>query len=462
MPEHDNDKLEDFFRKVAGRPDISFQEEDWKKLEARLDARGTRLSIVKKTRIKIAGAVLAALLISYVYWLEKDFEKQPDVQKNNAGEMLRKNPEVSDDGLHYSNPGAAPENNDKRKIQKRIPAPIARVHAEVPDIISQKPIQQPLPVDEGLTTELLLQNDYTAEQTLIEERASEAQKTRNQNLKVDEIETDQPGNDKFIKELIPISPAIADKTKQNANVELPGAGEVVRSEADAIVKEQKASDQEKQLASPRLSVLLSFAPDFSSTSFNQYTSPGDAFGIMIHYHVKKSWSFSTGIVKTNKKYTGDGEDYNPPKGYWKYYTNGIVPQTVDGSCSILEIPIMLQYTVAEVGRSKFLLGAGASSYIMLNESYQYNFGQPNPGAKEGWDSGKNSSFLFNMINFTIAFEHQILPGLRIGIEPYIKIPIEEIGWSNLKLYSTGASLTLRYIILKKEYSSLPTRSRSPD
>lgn len=123
---------------------------------------------------------------------------------------------------------------------------------------------------------------------------------------------------------------------------------------------------------------------------------------------------------------------------------------------------MVQYTVAQLRRSKFLVGAGASSYIMLNESYRYNFEQPNPGSKEGWDSENNSGFLLNMINVTIGFEHQILPGFLVGIEPYVKIPMEGIGWSNLKLFSTGASLTLRYNVLKKEHSSLPTRSRGPD
>ena len=468
MPEHDNDKLEGFFRKAAGRPDIAFNENDWKKLEARLDAKGTHLSAVKKTRNKIAGAVVltALLIFSSVYWLNKDFERQPDVAKtNNAGEVLNNNGEVSDAGSLSSKPGSTShENNEAGILQKRIPAPKERVPAEVPDIIPQKKsIQQPLSDDEVLTTELLHQKDYTAEQRLIIDGTNEEQKSQTQNLKVEQIGVDQLDNDKVFKELIQISPAIADKIKQKAGVELPGAEEEDRGKADAIVREEHASDQKKHLASPRLSLLLSLAPDFSSTSsFNQYTTPGESFGVMIHYHVKNAWSFSAGIVKSSKKYTGDGEDYKPPKGYWKYYTNGITPYSIDGSCNILEIPVMLQYTVAEVGRSKFLAGAGASSYIMLNESYRYNFEQPNPGAKDGWNSRNTSRFLFNMVNFTIGFEHQILPGFMIGIEPYIKIPIEEIGWSNLKLFSTGASLTLRYSILKKEYPSIPTRSRGPD
>ena len=111
--------------------------------------------------------------------------------------------------------------------------------------------------------------------------------------------------------------------------------------------------------------------------------------------------------------------------------------------------------------NKLLAGAGTSSYLMLKESYQYQFDEPNPGARERWDSRSSSRFLMNMVNLTIGYERQVLPGFMIGIEPYVKIPIEKIGWCNLKLFSTGASVTMRYTILRK-HASVTSRSRGPD
>ena len=123
---------------------------------------------------------------------------------------------------------------------------------------------------------------------------------------------------------------------------------------------------------------------------------------------------------------------------------------------------MVQYTIADKGKNRFLVGAGASSYIMLDEAYKYNFEQPNPGAKQGWNSHKTSTLFFNVINVTAGFEHRIFPGFMMGIEPYLKIPIEGIGWSNLKLYSAGASFTLRYIILNQKNSAVAVPSHRPD
>lgn len=269
-------------------------------------------------------------------------------------------------------------------------------------------------------------------------------------------------NEKIDRELVRISPASNEGYKQKAVVELPGAEEEKTREAGAAIEEEQASDQMKHVATPRLSLLLFYAPDFSGTSLGDYSAPGRAFGVMLHYHLLNKWSISAGVIKTQKQYTGNGEEYRPPTGYWKNNTNGIIPETIDGSCSILEFPLMAQYTLHNRGKNRWLAGAGVSSYLMESESYVYYFDQPNPGAKERWDSRGSSRFLFNMVNLSVGYERQVMPGLMLGLEPYVKIPVEEIGWTNLKLFSTGASITLRYTVLRKNNLAIPARSRPPD
>ena len=85
MPERGNDRLESFFKKVSGRPDISYHEEDWKKLEARLDAKETRSSVAKRSRNRIAGAsAIAVLLVGGLYWLSQpSFEQTSAVGSEN-------------------------------------------------------------------------------------------------------------------------------------------------------------------------------------------------------------------------------------------------------------------------------------------------------------------------------------------------------------------------------------------
>jgi hypothetical protein len=473
MPEPDNDKLEKFFQKAASRPDIVFDENDWKKLEARLDAKTPPVSVAKNATTKIATVVVIITLFlgGTIYWNNAN---RPDV--------LKTSPEVKSDKKDAAN-RANKDNvfaetntpaglNDQGDIQN---APV-QPGKDVANNLASSTIED-ISASKGKPNEFPVARDKPAvnAQTIKEDGQTPGQITDTQHTTLAfTSQVSESGNhpihsgvaqisrNKIHNDLIKLSPAAAEKIKQKAGVVLPGAEEENSREVETIVKEEYGSGQTEHLVSPRLSLLLSLAPDFSTTKLNEYSSPGGAFGLMIHYHLLNSWSISAGALKNNKKYTGEGDDYQPPKGYWKYYTNGITPETIDGACNILEIPVMVQYTIGDIGRSRFLVGAGASSYVMLNESYHYNFDQPNPGAKEGWDSKKTSRFLFNMVNFTIGFEHQIGPGFMIGIEPYVKIPVAAIGWSNLKLYSTGASFTLRYILLKKQNASLTTRNRGPD
>ncbi|HET7178452.1 MAG TPA: hypothetical protein VFI14_01945, partial [Chryseosolibacter sp.] len=76
MSEQNNDRLEDFFRKAAGKPDVTFNEADWKKLEARLDAQ-EGATIPSRTGVTkwIAGiAIMTVVLSSGGIWLNSKYK----------------------------------------------------------------------------------------------------------------------------------------------------------------------------------------------------------------------------------------------------------------------------------------------------------------------------------------------------------------------------------------------------
>jgi hypothetical protein len=476
MPEQNNDRLEQFFRKAATKADVPFNEDDWKKLEERLDAADAHNSVVKKTGSKITLTVVGTILLfSTAIWVNSrfDFISLPESEVAIQGSPEPTAPDMSEESARET-PGG---NNEETKHTAEFQKPSLRTDRVTeketssikdPDaVLSDADRQQPRERDNG---SILAGNDAArrnipggrkeAGAIVVSETPLKSQDNAHDLTEI-QLPEDLSGYEADGK-LAASGAVISERDKQRAVDELPGAEEGQTREAEAMVEEEHASDQKKHVATPRLSLLLFFAPDFSGTSMAFYSAPGKAFGGMLHYHLLNRWSISGGIVKNYKVYTGEGEDYKPPKGYWKSYTNGIIPETIDGSCSILEFPLMVQYTLANSGKNKWTVGAGMSSYLMQKESYEYNFDQPNPGAKQRWDSKRSSKVMFNMLNFTIGYERQIIPGLMLGLEPYAKIPLEEIGWSNLKLFSTGASFTLRYTLIGKSNPSLATRGRGPD
>ena len=459
MSEPSNDRLEQFFRKAATRADVTFNEDDWKKLEARLDASDAAKGAGTKKSTKLTATIIAGImLVGTSLWLgfHSDIfsSGNESIEKGKTGQISQPDRGSSDIDADKNaaiiEKAQAVEESEEEKAQVVQPATTKRNAATTGARSSLRPMEIPVtPSVDGIV------GGVSQETTISLAGNNEKSMEGSHALPL-------LPSEKIRRDLVRTSIVRPQQYKQKAVVELPGAEEEKTREVGAIVEEELASDQTKKMATPRLSLLLSFAPDFSGTSLGQYSAPGTALGAMIHYHPFNQWSIAAGVVQNKKQYTGDGEDYKPPKGYWKYYTNGIIPETVDGSCSILEFPLMIQYTIRNGAKSRWLIGAGTSSYLMQSESYEYYFDQPNPGAKERWDSRGSSRFLFNMVNFSIGYERQVLPGLTLGLEPYAKIPLEEIGWSNLRLFSTGASVTLRYTVLRRDKLTIPAKRRAPD
>lgn len=479
MPEfeNDSDRLEQFFRKATNKPDLAFSEDDWSKLEARLDAadasRALKAEAPNKSIITTSAVGVFLLLLFGIWWgnetgqstatKESSYVSSPITAQSQAETLQRSNelPDRRSSGNQHDASVAEGRTSSKAKDVTSLPgSPRQQTASSSGDETFANPDAQLLAKDRNADIE---NNSLTVSiENGEKEPVSILQPAVQRSAQVERSTLVSLTEGKVRNELVVSQSDITERNKQRARIELPGAEEADQTGGQTMVEEEHASERE-HVARPRLSLLLLFAPDFSGTALGQYSPPGKAFGGMIHYHLRNRWSISAGVVKNYKQYTGAGEDYTPPTGYWKYYTNGVIPETIDGSCSVLEFPIMVQYTLRDRAKNRWIVGAGASSYLMQTESYRYTFAQPNPGAKEGWDSRGSSRFMFNMLNLTIGYEHQIIPGLMIGLEPYVKLPLEEIGWSNLKLYSSGASVTLRYTLIpRKQMISVTSRSRGPD
>lgn len=196
-------------------------------------------------------------------------------------------------------------------------------------------------------------------------------------------------------------------------------------------------------------VMFFAAPEFSFSREKRISSPGSDLGMALSFHFKKTISLSAGLLASKKKYVSSGSEYAIKEGYWRANTNSVVPDKIFGSCSIVEIPLMLQLRILEIKKHHLFISSGTSSYLMLNESYNYKFDQPNPGAKDSWASEKSTIFAFSAINLSMSYERNISNSITIGLEPYAKLPVKKIGWPNLELFSSGVNFLVRYKMLNK-------------
>jgi hypothetical protein len=216
------------------------------------------------------------------------------------------------------------------------------------------------------------------------------------------------------------------------------------------IPESTAPESSKSKPNSRWSVGFVIAPEFSTTKLTSYSSPGESYGLRIGYQLSNRFSVNAGLIRSQKKYEGSGEGYKPRNpAYWQIRTNGVVPEEIYSKCLVYELPLGLQFDAIQTSKSRLFASTAISSYFMISQAYEYTFQSPNPGADTGWRSRGSESYWFSVGMVSAGYERYITKSFAIGIEPYLKISLSEIGWPNIKLYSTGAYVTLRYKFMSR-------------
>ncbi|WP_276374161.1 hypothetical protein [Chryseolinea sp. H1M3-3] len=258
------------------------------------------------------------------------------------------------------------------------------------------------------------------------------------------IETSDPEKRIVSSSQSPSSDPFANQTTPKDTILKEMSTETIPSDSLSSAMES-ANKREKIKPAARWSVGLIFAPEFSMTSLTEYSTPGESLGLRIGYQLTNRFNIHTGLIRSNKKYIGDGNDYAPRNPlYWQIRTNGVVPEEIDSRCLVYELPVGIQFDAIQTEKSRVFIAGSISSYFMISQAYDYTFESPNPGADKGWRSAGSESYWFNIGMVSAGYERYVYRSFAIGIEPYLKISLSEIGWPNVKLFSTGAYVTLRY------------------
>lgn len=244
---------------------------------------------------------------------------------------------------------------------------------------------------------------------------------------------------------------------------LEAAGPVEDSRVDSVItktvenldstrQDQSLEESSKDRVKPtsRWSIGIVFTPEFSTTRLDHYSTPGESIGLRIGYQISSRFQINTGIIRSNKRYKDSGSEYNTNPNYWNNRTNGMIPEEIDGRCLVYEIPLGVQFDVITREKSRVFVSTAISNYIMVSQSYDYWFDQPNPGADTNWQTSRTDKYWFGVGVFSAGYERQLSRSIALGIEPYLKTSLTEIGWPNIKLFSAGAYITLRYRFFTKD------------
>ena len=176
--------------------------------------------------------------------------------------------------------------------------------------------------------------------------------------------------------------------------------------------------------------------DLSSIHF-QSLRTGATMGFIFGYAINKKWSIESGLLWDTKRVYDNGSYFNPP-GYTP--TNGITIIAVNGKSRLYEWPVNMRYTII-AGKHSLFTTAGLSSYLMRSENYDYEYLQNNqPGGHNYLTYMKETKNWFSVANLSIGYTHKLRGNGSIRIEPYLKLPLKDLGVGNMPIMSTGLNI----------------------
>lgn len=189
-----------------------------------------------------------------------------------------------------------------------------------------------------------------------------------------------------------------------------------------------------------MSLALSAGPEFNSAAALIGGKGGFSAGLTFSVGIAKNFKLQTGLKYSAKDYTTDSYAYRirNPK------IQGII-SGIDASCAVLEIPVIASYTVMEDRKRSVDLNLGLSSYLMLKEDYTFKYTPASGISNRLIEKNNANQHLLSVVDLSATYFIKLkTEKFKIGVEPFVKIPLTGVGEGRVNLKSSGISLKIRY------------------
>lgn len=398
--------LDDFFRKELSNGDIPFDKANWLKLEKRLKKNKRRNTIAWITLSGIAAMLLLTLSVSKIFFSN---EKVQPIAKD----IKKPFQNTSPDSLVRSSKADEPAKGsleETREMAKNLPALAVTSSGFRTKNADEKKSPEPLKISpaEVLVTQPAYKETGAA-QSVAAAPAGASQSPDQGNKRDEVLATTDP------------KPVIQKR--------------------DSIL----ASANNPARTASSFSVSMMAGPDINGVNTLKSNRGGISIGLMLNYKLTKTLSISTGALYAMKLYNTKFEYYKPNSSY--VFPN--VPKAVNADCRVLDIPLNINYTAVSKAKDAVALSAGISSYLMLKEGYSFTYETPTTRGPKTYKFNNRNKHYLGILNFGAAYERKISDEVSVGVQPYVKIPVTDIGYGRVKLLSTGILTSVKLNILSK-------------
>jgi len=457
-------KLDDLFKKKLEDTDdqIGYREEDWDSLEGMLDKRKRRRAVIYLW--PVASGIAAALLLFLGWWFFKPTEKKSNKLAVSSHVVKSHN------STNNINPASTAKTTTGSKQNNALPA---KMHTLLIDSSGNKPanlaINAPAKRSHTINQNPVLMGDKKANPTSAfkSDAVFAANKLKPQNG--DNLtEATKPATKQLANPVPPTmnndknaTAAVLPKTanapiasvnhtdensalKTGKSAEQPlSSAEKSQAAMSRLLASSAAQDNKvsaKTIASfrPRYALNAIGAEDASGAGSFQQAKAGNKAGVFFSAAISRKLSITTGTLYSSTPYAAAYGDYNFP------YQFKNDPVSVSANCKMLDIPLNVGYQVYSRGRNAVTVGTGLSSYIMLQQSFNFSYASYSTAGPTAYTTPNSSSYLFKILNLNATYQRQISSRGGITIQPYLKLPLANVGYSQVKLQTAGVAVGVNW------------------
>lgn len=402
------DPLEQFFRQKAEEYDISYREEDWLDLEKKLDRRQAAKTRQRRTYFAAAAVLLIVSAMGYFIY-------------ENSNEIDRLNRQLEDNMTTGILPDSTRE--DTVKEQEDLPQVNREMLADIP-----QETNEPSEVTDEATPEA---NPETQDQQPV--------------VNADPVSASD--GELAHAELQPVSypKGMDEDLSVSSGNNIPGSTDYLASVSYGQTASPTGLVHQHELPGrtelSRFEFGLIVSPDISTIGgISNFYEPGYKLGVTAGYRINDRFTVSGGLIHSSVKYSSGSQHYDPPA----YWNPGGTPSGIIAQCFILDIPLTVKYDVMQFQNSRFFATGGLSSYVMLSEDYQFDYNGYSPGQTNTLNERSGKAHLLSNAGFSIGYEYDLHQNWSLKAEPFIKVPLREVGWGNVKLYTLGTFFSVSY------------------
>jgi hypothetical protein len=418
--------LDNIFKKGLEDPanHRSFNEDDWDALEQMLDKGKKRRGIIYW--LPIASGIAAMLLLFLGWWVFK-----PNVQDNNTSGQQQAHVKPATPKTNPGTSGGAIQQPQTDSIQTTKPANnnVAVNSNTDSHVNAGQTILTPSAGGSRRNVTGVNKRAITGPDTIMRDPALMAG-------------TDPAAHNSSVSNLLASRSLSADVTPVGivtpdfkTQIDMPPAAIANSSKPAKKITKQGFGSR------PQWAITALASSDVNGTSSFQGKA-GSNYGLLLSFGATKKLTITSGVVYSSKPYNTSFSNYHTA------YTFKHDPTDVTADCKMLDIPINIGYQIYGNFRNKLSVGTGLSSYLMLHEKYTYNYADAANSAAwpQTFTVPNSKGYLLSIVNINATYEHRINSNIGVSIQPYMKVPISGVGYSDIKLQSTGVAIGVTYNI----------------